>query len=187
MRADISLTVTKRTDLRLLKRMINHYSQPKGFVGRNICYAIEFENQYYGHIIAGSATRFLPGRNEFLEMSLSDLNCVANNIFFNIAPLPKRKYPLRNFASVVLKSFVTRVAFDWWEKYGDKLLGFESLVELPREGTCYLRAGWTEVGETQGRTCKRISGKSSDSWSGRRVWARAEEPLKPKRVFCYKL
>ena len=50
----IILTQTKRTDSRLLQLMHNHYSQPKGFVGRNICYAITFNDIYYGHIIGGS-------------------------------------------------------------------------------------------------------------------------------------
>jgi hypothetical protein len=38
----------------------------------------------------------------------------------------------------------------------------------------------TRVGVTRGMTCKRVGGKGSDSWSGRRVWD--EENLRPKRV-----
>ena len=65
----LELIITKRTDERLLHRMKNHYSSPKGFVGRNICYAIIYNDIYYGHIVGGSATRFLPGRNEYLRVS----------------------------------------------------------------------------------------------------------------------
>src|SRR5574343_1300963 len=100
----IRLEITKRTDKRLLERMEYHYSKPKGFVGRNICYSVLFDDAYYGHIVAGSATRFLPGRNEFFDMGLENLNNVINNIFFNVAKVDQ-KYPIRNFTSEVVKTF----------------------------------------------------------------------------------
>jgi len=56
------LQIVKRTDARILENMKNHYSQPKGFVGRNICYAILWNNKYYGSIVGGSATLHLPNR-----------------------------------------------------------------------------------------------------------------------------
>jgi len=98
------LEVTKRTDPRLLDTMAKHYSQPKGFVGRNICYAITYDDVYYGHIISGSATRFLPGRNEFFGTTIKDLNHIINNIYFHIEP-QSGKYPTRNFSSLVIKTW----------------------------------------------------------------------------------
>lgn len=149
----MELIITKRTDERLLIRMSNHYSQPKGFVGRNICYAIFHDSVYYGHIVAGSATRFLPGRNEFIGITLNDLNSVINNIFFNVSPVDG-KYPLRNFTSEVVKMFVQKSTIGWKAKYGDDCRGFETLVEEPRSGELYIRAGWRQVGKTIGCTCK---------------------------------
>lgn len=180
------LEITKRTDPRLLARMETHYSQPKGFVGRNICYAVLWGGDYYGHIVGGSATRFLPGRNEFLGIDITGLNSVVNNIFYNVQKIDNQ-YPTRNFTSFVLREFVKRCTEDWATKYGDQVLGFESLVELPRTGELYLRAGWSPVGETVGYTCKRVAGSGTDSWSGKRVWNTDRGSLKPKRVFCYKL
>jgi len=58
------------------------------------------------------------------------------------------------------------------------------LIEKPRTGECYRRAGWTQVGETKGFTCKRVAGKGTDSWSGKRIWNTID--LKPKIVMCYK-
>jgi hypothetical protein len=78
--------------------------------------------------------------------------------------------------------FRERIAVDWPAKYGTPLLGFESLVELPRTGEMYLRDGWQEVGTTKGQTCKRIAGKGTDKWPGKRVWNTTE--LRPKRVLC---
>lgn len=163
--------------------MAIHYSEPKGFVGRNICYAILCDGQYFGHIVGGSATRFLPGRNEFLGMTKEQLNNIVNNIFFNVSPA-NCKYPLRNFTTKVIELFTERIAQDWKRKYNDKVLGFETLIEKPRTGELYLKAGWRAVGETIGYTCKRTAGKGTDSWSGKRVWNTKE--LRPKLVLCYK-
>ena len=179
----LELKTTKRTDPRLLERMATHYSQPKGFVGRNICYAIFYNKIYYGHIIAGSATRFLPGRNEYLNIALNELNKVVNNIFFNISSVGK--YPVRNFTTKVIKEFCKLVQYDWVNKYDDVVVGFETLIEKPRTGELYKRAGWEVVGETKGYTCKRTSGKGTDSYTGKRIWNTTE--LKPKFVLCYKI
>lgn len=181
----ILLSQTKRTDQRLLVRMKNHYSKPKGFVGRSICYSIHFNNIYYGHIIGGSATRFLPGRNEFLGITIKDLNFIVNNIFYNVSKV-NNKYPMRNFTSAILIKFMEVISVDWKKKYGDRVIGFESLIEKPRTGELYKRAGWVEVGITKGYTCKRTKGKGSDTWSGKRVWCTDKNLLRPKLIFCYK-
>ncbi len=177
----LKLEVTKRTDERLLSMMKVHYSAPKGFVGRNICYAVTYNGIYYGHIVGGSATLHLPGRNEFFRVDKNSLNGIVNNIFFHIQKVDG-KYPTRNFTSLVVNEFCKVVADDWLEKYGDKVVGFETLVELPRTGELYLRAGFVIVGETRGYTCKRVGGKGTDSYSGKRVWN--TEDLRPKLVFC---
>jgi hypothetical protein len=165
--------------------MKNHYSQPKGFVGRNICYAVYYDDTYYGHIVAGSATRFLPNRNEFFGITIGELNNVVSNLFFNISPV-NEKYPARNFTTAVVKNFVKQVETDWLFKYGNPVIGFETLVEKPRTGELYLRAGWSLIGETKGYTCKRTSGKGTDSWSGKRIWNTNLDELKPKLVLCYR-
>jgi len=180
------LAITKNSDWMLRERMANHYSHPAGFVGRNICYAVIYGGVYYGHTVAGSATRFLPGRNEYLGIALSSLNSVANNVFFNINHNGKG-YPCRNFGQLVVTEFAKRIKDDWMKKYGDELIGLETLVEKPRTGEVYKRAGWVAVGETTGYTCKRIAGNGTDSWSGKRVWNTEKDTLRPKLVFCYKV
>lgn len=154
--------------------MANHYSRPKGFVGRNICYAIEYEGRYYGSIVGGSATKHLPGKPDNLK---NDLNSIVNNIFFHV----EKPYPIRNFTQKVLSLYRPQIQLDWFLKYEDFISLHETLVELPRLGSCYLRDGWTEVGITKGFTCKRTAGKGTDSWGGKRVWDKVN--LRPKRVF----
>lgn len=180
----MNLIITKRTDENLLKSMKIHYSQPKGFVGRNICYAIYHNEIYYGHIVAGSSTRFLPGRNEFLNCTIKDLNNIINNIYYHIEKVDN-KYPYRNFVTDVIREFRNISSMDWMKKYGDKVIGFESLVELPRTGECYLKDDWKLVGQTIGYTCKRIAGNGTDEWTGKRVWNTKD--LRPKLVFCKKI
>jgi len=180
----LKLEVIKRTDPRILANMNIHYSQPKGFVGRNICYAILWNNVYYGAIVGGSATLHLPGRNEYLDVDNGNLNNVINNIFYHVEKVGG-KYPARNFTTIVIKLWRETVIKDWANKYGDSVIGFETLVELPRTGECYKRDGWSLIGQTKGFTCKRVSGESTDSWSGRRVWN--YDNLRPKLVFARKI
>jgi hypothetical protein len=161
--------------------MKRHYSKPKGFVGRNLCYAVFYDTYYYGHIVAGSATKNLPGRHEFLGTTHKDLNNIINNIFYSVEKYEGR-YPCRNFTSSVLIEFMKRSARDWHTKYGDLVRGFESLVEMPRTGDLYIKAGWVKVGQTKGYTCKRVAGYGTDLWSGRRLWDM--DNLRPKVVLC---
>ena len=183
----LDLIITKRTDPRLTERMLVHYSKPKGFVGRNICYAVMYNGLYFGHIVGGSATLHLAGRNEFLNTTKSNLNNIVNNIFFNVSiPKDLNKYPCRNFTSKVVKEWRNKITIDWKDKYGDEVLGFETLVEKPRTGNLYIKDGWSLVGETKGYSCKRTSGNGTDSWSGKRVWDTNKDNLKPKLVLCKK-
>lgn len=177
----IKLIVVKNSDKSLRNSMSVHYSAPKGFVGRNICYAVYYNDVLYGHTVGGSATRFLPGRNEYLGIGIDQLNNVINNTFFHIYKVDNR-YPIRNFAQRVVAEWRRRVATDWVEKYGDPVIGFETLVELPRTGECYRRDGWVVTGTTIGYTCKRTAGNGTDSWTGKRVWNTKE--LRPKLVLC---
>jgi hypothetical protein len=183
----LTLETIKRTDPRILDNMAVHYSQPKGFVGRNICYAIVFNNVYYGAIVGGSSTLHLPGRDEFFGFDIADkrekLKQIVNNIFYHVEKV-NGEYPVRNFVPLIIKTFRKQIGRDWTLKYSDPVIGFESLVELPRTGEAYRRDGWTEVGQTVGFTCKRVAGQGTDSWTGQRVWD--TEHLRPKRVFCIK-
>lgn len=175
------IEIDKRNDL-LLENMKNHYSQPKEFVGRSICYLVNYNDKNYGSIVAGSCVRHLKQRDEFFDKIYNNkwwLENIINNIFFHIEPIEK-KYPIRNFAQKVLSLFLITAKRDWEFKYGNDVLGFETLVELPRTGEIYLRSGFVNVGQTKGFTCKRIGGKGTDSWSGKRVWNTTD--LRPKNI-----
>ena len=178
----MKLTMTKRTDKNLLKLMEKHYSQPKGFVGRNICYAIYYNNIYYGHIVGGSCTLNLPGRNNFFKVDKSKYNNIINNIFYHIEKV-KNKYPLRNFTTKVLKFWRKQIEKDWFKKYGNEVIGFESLIEPPRTADLYKKDKWKYLGKTKGFTCKRVPGKEKGVFKyGKRIWD--YKNLRPKLVYA---
>lgn len=177
----MELIVTKNSDSRLRYLMPKHYSHPKGFVGRSICYAILYDGFYHGHIVAGSVALFSPGRADYF----GDVNLVnlVGNTFYHVF---KRgdKYPIRNFTVAVLNNFVELSIRDWFDKYGDYVIGFESLVELPRTGELYKRAGWDECSElTKGWSCRRISAKLHKSTDAYKSSARIWMPGTQKRIF----
>ena len=174
----------KRTDERITKLMAIHYSAPKGFVGRNLCYAIYYDNIFYGAIAGGSCCLHLPNRNEFFGITKNNYNSIINNIFYHIEKV-NNKYPLRWFTSKVLLEWEKIIIKDWEEKYNDKVIGIESLVEPPRTGECYKQSGYTLIGQTHGFTCKRTGGQGYDNWSGKRVWD--TKNLRPKLVFAKKI
>lgn len=174
----------RNNNLLLRKRMEGHYSKPKGFVGRNICYAVYYNNIYYGNIVAGSATMFLPGRDEYFGITKNKLGTIINNVFYNISKVDN-KYPKRNFTTYVLIEWMKIVQKHWYIKYGNTVKGFETLIELPRTGELYRKAGFEELGVTKGYTCKRVAGIGTDNWSGKRVWNTKE--LKPKLILVKKV
>jgi hypothetical protein len=172
----LALKPSNKGDPEVKYLMSIHYSQPKGFVGRQLVYKVFDDETFLGAIVGGSATLHLPNRNEFFGEKFN-LNKIINNTFFHLI-----SHEDKNLGTKVLKLFRIQVAKDWEARYGDKPIGFESLVELPRTGSLYRADNWTYVGTTKGFTCKRIGGDKTENWSGVRVWD--HENLRPKLVFC---
>ena len=79
----ISLITIPKNNKYLKASMKKHYTKPKGFVGRSICYAIYYNDTYYGHIVGGSCTLFLPGRNEYFGIDKSQFQQIVNNVFYH--------------------------------------------------------------------------------------------------------
>ena len=117
------------------------------------------DNNYYGHIIGGSCTLNLPGRNEFFEIDKSSYTKIINNIFYHIRKV-NNSYPMRNFTTKVLQAWRESMEKDWKSKSGDSVLGFESLIEPPRTAELYKKDKWTYLGKTKGKLVKEyIDGK----------------------------
>ncbi|HWB02957.1 MAG TPA: hypothetical protein VG796_08040 [Verrucomicrobiales bacterium] len=198
----ITLERISKGDLLLRLASKSHYSEPGGFVGRFLGYGVWCGSEYIGVIVAGSATMHLVGRNDYFGVTPADLNRIINNTLFHVERpwgVPpfrygvtgfgisieerRRPYPVRNITNLVLSEWRTRAARDWEETYQDSVIGFETLVQVPRTGEVYRRDGWSLVGETKGFTCRRTGGISqSEKFDGRRIWT--FDPTKRKLVFC---
>jgi len=154
-----------------------HYSHPKGFVGRQIIYKIFEDDKFVGAIVGGSATLHLPNRNEFFGDKFY-IGGIINNTFYHLT-----EHNDKNLGTKVLKIFRQQAVKDWEERYKDKVIGFETLIELPRSGSLYKADNWTYVGTTKGYTCRRQGGISdTEKFGGVRVWD--TKNLKPKLVYC---
>ena len=176
----IELKQAKKSDKDVQYLMSIHYSHPKGFVGRQLIYKVFDNEEFVGVIVGGSATLHLPGRNEFFGDKYY-INGIINNNFFHLID----NHGDKNLGTKVLAKWRKQVVVDWEERYKDKVIGFESLVELPRTGAMYKADNWTEVGITKGFTCRRVSGKETGVFTGgKRVWNTNPDELKPKLVFC---
>jgi hypothetical protein len=175
--SEVKLIKSSKGDKQIQYLMSIHYTHPKGFVGRQLFYKIYEDDEFVGAIAGGSATLHLPNRNEFFGDKYY-INGVINNIFFHLG-----EHKDKNLGTKVLKLFRLQIIKDWEDRYHDKVIGFETLVELPRNGAIYKADNWTLVGTTKGYTCKRIGGETqTEKWSGKRVWD--TKNLKPKLVFC---
>ena len=108
----IVLTPSSKGDSDVKYLMSIHYSKPKGFVGRQIVYKIHYDDTFCGAIVGGSATKHLPGRNEFFDDKFN-LNAIVNNTFFHLLP----GLPL-NTGSKVLRLFRNNIIKDWELRIG---------------------------------------------------------------------
>ena len=172
------LVIASKGDFDIKHLMEIHYSHPNGFVGRQIMYKVLDENnKFCGAIAGGSATVHLPGREEFFGDEF-ELQQIVNNTFYHLLDVEDI-----NFGTKVLKLWRRKIVEDWQKLYEDRVIGFETLVELPRTGSIYKADNWTLTGTTKGYTCRRVGGNSdSEKFGGVRVWD--YDNLKPKLVFC---
>lgn len=168
----IKLVRTNKSDPLVKEAMRVHYTHPKGFVGRQILYKIYDDDVYRGVIGGGSATLHLPTKSLLDGIPLTN---IVNNMFFHLSSSRK------NLGTQCLKQYRKQIALDWLDSYGDKVEAFETLVEPPRTGAMYLADNWVYTGMTKGYSCRRVSGVSTDGYSGRRIWNTTE--LHPKLVF----
>lgn len=176
----LKLILSNKGDKGVQHMMLIHYSHPKGFVGRQIIYKIYDNDDFKGVIAGGSATLHLPNRNDFFGDKFN-LQYIINNNFFHLVD----NHDDKNLGTKVLSMWRRQVVKDWMERYNSKVIGFESLVELPRSGTIYKADNWTLVGQTKGFACRRVAGTEKGAFTGgKRIWNTDKDELKPKLVFC---
>jgi len=135
-----------------------HYVESKGTVGRQFHYIVYLDRKAVGGISAGSAIFAHKKRDTFLQVEKVEkdrgLRNIVNNTMFRLTR-PSKDMPL---ATDVLKLWQERVSKDWFEKFGDVVRCFETLVEPPRWGGIYRLDGWKRIGKTAGLGARRPEG-----------------------------
>jgi hypothetical protein len=160
----IELVKVKQNHPQAREYITNHYTHPRGFIGRNVTYLIKVDGEVCGVIVGGSTSLYLPNRKEFFgECNIQD---IINNRLFRL----EKNIP--NLGTQILKLWRKQVCVDWKLKYNSDPIGFETLVKPPRNGAVYKADNWIFGGMTKGYTCKVPK-------HNKRVWYKTE----PRLVF----
>lgn len=141
-----------------IKRLMDahHYLGWGRPVGETLIYVAEAGGKWVALLVFGAAAYALKGRDELIgwtvEQRRARLNFIAQNRRFLILPDCREK----NLASRILGLCMKRLAQDWQAAHGHPVLLAETFVDPQRfEGTCYLAAGWRQLGLTAG--ARRVS------------------------------
>lgn len=153
--------IKSEKELQIFKRIVrdyHSYKQGGNYAGRQINWFIRNveTDEIFGCIGIGSAIYVLKARGDFIGWKgltypsvctekQQNLNKIANNWRFTLMPnAPK------NAATKTLSLLCKEATKEWKQKYGDKLVLLETLVEPPHTGLIYKAAGWVCLGKTLG-------------------------------------
>ena len=125
------------------------YTRP---VGEHLKYLVWARERPVACLAWGSAPRHLAPRDRFLGWSMEarrkNVRMLAINTRFLILPWVR----VPHLASHLLGRISRRIATDWHEVYGHRVVYLETFVDPSRfRGTCYRAANWRELGVTTGR------------------------------------
>lgn len=131
-----------------------HYRGYSGAVGENVQYlARDAGGRKLAVMVFGAAAWKVAARDQFIGWSdqqrVQRLGWLANQQRFLILPWVE----VLHLASHLLALATRRLSRDWQSRYGHPIWLVETFVERERfAATSYKAAGWTQVGQTTGRT-----------------------------------
>jgi hypothetical protein len=128
-----------------------HYLHSAQFVGQQLRYVAEYQNQWVALLVWSAAAYKLKRREEWIGWSDRQkkrrLPLVVNHSRFFIP----EAFHIPNLASRVMKLNLARLGSDWEQAYRHTVLIAETFVDPERFcGTTYKASGWTLLGQTQG-------------------------------------
>lgn len=130
----------------------HHYLGFKKLGGRSIMYVATLDDDKWVALLAWSSAALHVGvREEWIGWSgaVRDLRLkfIANNARFLILP----DVAIKNLASKVLATNVSRLSTDWQTFHGHPIWMVETFIDPSLyRGTCYLAANWRVIGQTRG-------------------------------------
>lgn len=130
-----------------------HYLGFGKSAGESIWYVATLEGEWVALLSWAAAALHVGVREQWLGWDgiarKKRLHLVANNTRFLILPW----MAIKNLASKTLRLNTRRLSADWQNFYGHPIWLAETFVDPERyRGTCYLAAGWKEIGQTRGFT-----------------------------------
>ena len=131
----------------------HHYLGSGRLCGRQLRYLIRSEHfGWVGTLAFTSAALHLAAREAWIGWDAAGRRLHLEQVVCNARFLILPWFCVPNLASKVLSLCPSRVREDWQETYGVEALLLETFVNPRRfKGTCYLAAGWQDVGCTAGR------------------------------------
>jgi hypothetical protein len=135
---------------RLLEQ--EHYLHSSRIGGRHLRYVAEADGRWVALLSFSGAAPHLKGREKWIGWSPRQrarrLGLVVNNSRFLLL-VERERHP--NLASKVLALALRRLAEDWLERWGHRILVVESFVDESRyKGTCYRACGFQQAGASAG-------------------------------------
>ena len=169
----LELVSVKKSNPLFVKWFIEHYPGSKGIPGRQVNYVVYKDGLPIGIIGANSPPLNYKRFNEFfgLDGSAESGKLYLNNNVFRLVKGGK------NDATRILKLFRNNTLKDYYQKYGDVLLGLVTFVEPPRTGAIYKADHWENIGLTQGISVRR----GGENW-----YSKSYTKGTKKHIFCYK-
>jgi hypothetical protein len=131
-----------------------HYLGWRTSVGENLQYLVRNSaGRLLAVLVFGAAAWTCAVRDGWIGWSRrqreAGLSRIANNSRFLILPWVQ----VAHLGSWILGGVARRIAADWPQKYGHRVVVLESFVERERfAGTCYRAANWHHLGTTTGRS-----------------------------------
>lgn len=131
-----------------------HYLGFTTRVGHSLGYlAVDAGQRPVGCLLFGAAAWKTAARDRFIgwsaEQRAANLHKVVNNMRLLIPPWVR----VPHLASHLLGMALRRLAADWPERYGHRVVLVETFVDSSRfAGTCYRAANFLHVGDTVGRS-----------------------------------
>ena len=176
-KANISFERVKFTNPRYWEYRKRHYvpiNGKGGCYGRQLHYLVLLDGKQIGIISGASPAMQVKPRDDFFGIPHSGkdlakwkemLGQIIDNVIYRI----ELEKPIPNLASQILALWRRRVSADWIERYGGKVIGFETFVDgddertgVQRGGVCYKADNWKLVGSTRGSAKAHVSGMHSD-------------------------
>lgn len=176
----LELIHCKRSDLEYNQIRDRHYVANHGTIGRQCHYKVYFNEKLVGVIVGASAVFACKPRDEYFGIDKENRKDKINKIICNTVFRLEENIP--NLGTQILSLWRKQIVLDWYLKYKDIPIGFETFIFGDgRFGSMYKADNWDYCGMTFGSTKYRP--KEHGGWDAKHL----RIPTEQKMVYCKKI